>query len=826
MQRIPSPRDAESAYSKATRAEITQDYDSAFQNYVKAADLFLYFSKTNTTDEKKKEKWRNDANKALQRAEKIKQFIVRSNESRVASSSASSGTELENQKQNHLTPVPVDPFSPQQQSSWLRKGSTVNGLSLPLWDENASTTTCNPPLSAAQEEMSAVWRVPSSEEYSLSMSPNVLPQDISQNVIADCSVCASISVCLEHARRFGTNPFEKLLHARSNSVYDLKFLYNGAWRKISIDNQLPYHPELAVPLCLTCSPEDKSRKPAFWPSLVEKAYMKLMGGYDFLGSNSSIDLHTLIGWIPEHLNIKSSTFERERTWTRLIDGFTRVGGCMVTVGTGKDQQSSQIPFKLLASHSYAVIDIRADGNERIVTILDPWVRPSDTSAISERPSRIMKLTWSQVLNVFEGIYISWDPKIWPESLIHHGSWRPQDTTISSVRVAMQSSTDEDDEILVLLSRHIEDTRKTSEFIALKVQLEDEEVEILAANHDSDHAISTKGSYTNSPHILARLPISRSYLSEQSSAILSISVLYDGQLTTEVGYTISVYAKSHLKLTWGKRPETTMFVETIPGSFNNRTAGGNPTYPSFMFNPQYHLRLSPERASVRTKGRVMLTVEGSKDLPMQIMVVWSQGQRIIEPSEKDIVTTSGPYSYGVARLSTQLLPGDYNVIVSAFEPGYTGDFKVTVASSLRFNLANVPQESAGMFTKIRRDAWSGASAAGAPSFDRYFENPVFEFSLSAAAKVQVRLQLDQSYMSSSLNVAIYSASQKTSPDNPDNYLATSRGYSDALTGVITPLVHLPKGKYWIVPSTYNPGMKAPFKLIVYSTVVVEPERVKT
>ncbi|KAL0072513.1 cysteine protease [Marasmius tenuissimus] len=60
-----------------------------------------------------------------------------------------------------------------------------------------------------------------------------------------------------------------------------------------------------------------------------------------------------------------------------------------------------------------------------------------------------------------------------------------------VRATITSKSGQDEEILVLLSRHILDTRKTSDYMALKVQLEDDEVDILAENHHSSHAISTK-----------------------------------------------------------------------------------------------------------------------------------------------------------------------------------------------------------------------------------------------------------------------------------------------------------------------------------------------
>lgn len=88
-------------------------------------------------------------------------------------------------------------------------------------------------------------------------------------------------------------------------------------------------------------------------SLLEKAYMKVMGGYDFPGSNSNIDLHALTGWIPERLSIHSTEhapFEKNKTFLKLQDRMAR-GDVLVTVATGNLTDKEATRAGLVPTHA-------------------------------------------------------------------------------------------------------------------------------------------------------------------------------------------------------------------------------------------------------------------------------------------------------------------------------------------------------------------------------------------------------------------------------------------------------------------------------------------
>ncbi len=81
-----------------------------------------------------------------------------------------------------------------------------------------------------------------------------------------------------------------------NGKYMMRLNFNGCFRKVIVDDYLP---TLKVPRCLHVI--DRNNPGLLWPALVEKACLKVRGGYNCAGSNAGTDLWMLTGWIPEQV---------------------------------------------------------------------------------------------------------------------------------------------------------------------------------------------------------------------------------------------------------------------------------------------------------------------------------------------------------------------------------------------------------------------------------------------------------------------------------------------------------------------------------------------
>lgn len=88
---------------------------------------------------------------------------------------------------------------------------------------------------------------------------------------------------------------------------------------------------------------------------------QVMGGYNFPGSSSEVDLFTLTGWVPEKTYTQVPKFqeegEKEKAWSRMRDGHC-FGKCLMTMSTTSLDERDERELGLVSKHAYAVLDVR------------------------------------------------------------------------------------------------------------------------------------------------------------------------------------------------------------------------------------------------------------------------------------------------------------------------------------------------------------------------------------------------------------------------------------------------------------------------------------
>lgn len=186
------------------------------------------------------------------------------------------------------------------------------------------------------------------------MIRKVDPLSVTQDLVSDCSFVCSLCIAAEFEKKFKKQLITKIIYPQNASgvplynaygKYIVKLILNGVPRKVVVDDFLPVSSESGHLLC--SSGEFTSSSMELWVSIIEKAYMKVNGGYDFPGSNSGIDLYALTGWIPEHVYFSEEESEGDLS----VRGTVR-GGNVVHPLDHRQSQDRYVNVSINAPNKY------------------------------------------------------------------------------------------------------------------------------------------------------------------------------------------------------------------------------------------------------------------------------------------------------------------------------------------------------------------------------------------------------------------------------------------------------------------------------------------
>ncbi|XP_053744345.1 calpain-7 isoform X2 [Synchiropus splendidus] len=714
--------DLERAHFLVTQAfqeDEKGNQEEAVELYSQAVELCIKTS-NDTSDATLQTKLKQLAHQALDRAEGLKQCKPGPSQDRAgASRSGASGAVVRQflplgpdfSLSDRPQPVrAVQSSEPQGQRytpeeiEVLRKTSTINGIAyVPFMSVDLKERFAFPlpfsdklgklALSPKQKAVFSRWIRPDELCNNPTMILSVSSFSIKQTVVSDCSFVASLAISAAYERRYNKKLITSIIYPQNRrgepeynpcGKYMVKLHINGVPRKVIIDDFLPVDHGGE----LLCS--YSSNRNELWVSLIEKAYMKVMGGYDFPGSNSNIDLHTLTGWIPERIAMHSDnqSFSRDDTFRMLFQRFHR-GDVLITTATGVMTEEEGERRGLVPTHAYAVLDIREYKNMRFLQLKNPWSHLRWKGRYSERDDKnwtpellkylnfdpktaqkfdngVFWICWEDLCQFYDVIYLSWSPALFRESSCIHSTWDGKQGPVKDVyslannpqyKLEVQCPAG-GAAVWVLLTRHItdkEDFAQNREFITLVVYKNDGK----KVYYPADPPPYIDGIRINSPHYLTKIRVTGA----GTHTFTLVVSQYEKQNT--INYTLRVY--SGCKFSFSKIQNPFTQSKRLNGQWKGATAGGCGNYKdSYKHNPIYQIH-------VERPGPLLVELRGSRQYSVGFEMVTvslaaDSGSSVLQKR------SSGDYRCGFCYLELDSVPaGVFNIIPTTFLPKQEGPF---------------------------------------------------------------------------------------------------------------------------------------------------------
>jgi len=368
----------------------------------------------------------------------------------------------------------------------LRRSSHINGKVYLPWDDTdiyETFTYPEPfkdpdgrlPLSGKQKQHFGGWRRPAQFVRSIAepvMIEQVSAATIKQDNVGDCSFVSSLCMAAAYERKFRRKLITNIIYPQNrrgepmynpSGKYIVRLFAGGIARKIVVDDEMPVDKSGRLLCACTTKPNE------LWVSVIEKAYMKLNGGYDFPGSTACIDMYALTGWLPESVKLVGSGHQapshedskkraqiasveghadENRIWRRLHSA-SNYGDCLVSISTTHLTESQEEQYGLVSGHAYAVLRVVEIDGLRLLQVKNPWCRvrwkgrfsPQDRSSWTPKLQRVLAynakaalrndngifwIDYASVRRFFGTMHMNWNPDLFFSHRTMHGSWKLSD----------------------------------------------------------------------------------------------------------------------------------------------------------------------------------------------------------------------------------------------------------------------------------------------------------------------------------------------------------------------------------------------------------------